>query len=110
MYLLYQEIYRFSGTYECKRQGCWHSTEEYKENIDFGYYSTNNSECSSCQNKCSSDIHCGAVECGGNNNLCSWWKVGMCDSRKSPDFFIYNRTKQLYEYGLTCWKGSNAHS
>ena len=52
--------------------------ENYTEGVDWGYYSKNNSDCVFCQEQCSNDSNCGAVECGGSANYCSWWKNGNC--------------------------------
>ena len=62
--------------YKCSDRHCYWN--KYKKNIDWGYYSASNGNCSFCKNECSKDSDCGAVECGGNINYCSWWKIGKC--------------------------------
>ena len=64
--------------------------------MDWGYYSRNKSDCVFCHEKCTSDPKCGAVECGGNLNYCSWWKNGACATK-------LERTVTTDEY-LTCVK------
>ena len=83
-----------------------HPNDNENENIDFGFYSKNDSNCSICRDKCSSDNRCGAYECGGTNNICAWWAVGQCTARGSPSFFEYNKTTSIM-YGVTCWKGKS---
>ena len=62
--------------YRCGNKHClW---ANYNEGVDWGYYSRNNSDCVFCHEKCKTDLNCGAVECGGNINYCSWWKIGKC--------------------------------
>ena len=62
--------------YTCEKKACFWET--YEENTDWGYYSRTNGDCSSCQDQCSMDKKCGAVECG--EYYCSWWKVGKCST------------------------------
>ena len=60
---------------------------------DWGYYDEKDGDCLKCKDQCNHDPNCGAIECG--NNYCSWWKVGICNSRKDP-----------FEHKYTCRKGS----
>ena len=62
--------------YTCSNRHCYWSN--YKKDEDWGYYSRTNGDCSFCQDKCTKDATCGGVECGGNVNYCSWWKIGKC--------------------------------
>ena len=50
------------------------------KDIDWGYYSTKDGDCSKCMYLCSKDQDCETVECGGN--YCKWWKNGKCDDEK----------------------------
>ena len=64
----------------------------YEEHEDWGYYSRTNGDCLTCQDQCSTDDNCGAIECG--EDYCSWWKVGKC-SIDEEFVAVYN----------TCHKG-----
>ena len=71
--------------YVCNDRHClW---ENYIENEDWGYYSTNNGDCKLCQSKCTADSNCIGVECGENIDYCSWWKRGRCvkDSEQTEE-------------------------
>ena len=64
--------------YLCGNRHClW---ENYKEGIDWGFYSESNNDCKICQSNCTNDENCVGVECGGNIHYCSWWKRGRCVS------------------------------
>ena len=64
-----------SDSYKCSMRGCnWDTSIK---DIDWGYYSTTNGNCSLCMKICDIDTACEGVECGGSH--CSWWKNGKCD-------------------------------
>ena len=101
---IYLDPSSHKSTYDCKRQGCWHNSS-YELNKDYGFYSKNDSNCILCQIKCNNDPECGAMECGGDKDLCAWWKFDKCTDKNSPGFFNY--TLEQYHYGYTCYKGRN---
>ena len=80
-----------------------HPKDNRNENIDFGFYSKNHSNCSICREKCSSDTRCAAYECGGTNKVCAWWADGQCSGRGSPNFFEYNETTSIV-FGVSNFK------
>ena len=57
-------------TYQCFDKTCFWDMDA--ENIDWGYYSTTNGNCSLFMDTCSKNSDCEAVECG--EVYCSWWK------------------------------------
>ena len=102
--LIYLDVDSYNTTYDCKRQGCWHNSS-YKLNKDYGFYTKNDSNCILCQLKCGNEPECGAMECDGDKDHCTWWKFDKCTDKKSPGFFNY--TLEQYHYGYTCYKGTN---
>ena len=76
---------------------------KYTENIDFGYYSKTNGDCTFCQLKCNDDDNCGAVECG--DGYCTWWKTGKCNTDEEQ---IWNRSNPSTTL-RTCAKGKHGN-
>ena len=87
-------------TYKCFYKAC--SWETSVRNIDWGYYSTENGNCSLCMDTCDKNLSCEAVECG--DNYCSWWKNGKCNDVYELSDLNYGivRTciKRLYDKGI----------
>jgi len=78
-----------SLTYDCKSGvGSACQWTNYTENVDWGYYSKVNGDCSWCQSQCSNDLNCWAVECG--QGYCSWWKNGQCSYEDAQADEYYN--------------------
>ena len=78
-----------SHFYQCETglgSGCqW---TNYTRNEDWGFYSKTMDDCTWCQEKCSDDLNCGAVECG--LGYCSWWKWGKCTYKEAARDEYYN--------------------
>jgi len=72
--------------------------EKYTRNVDWGYYSRNNGNCSWCQTQCTNDPNCWAIECG--DGYCSWWKNGTC----SYDDVMEPSDETLPPHFYTCRK------
>ena len=65
-----------TDNYLCTDSACdW---GDKKENVDWGYYSRTNGNCSICRSECQNDTKCGGFECGDDSGYCSWWKKGSC--------------------------------
>ena len=79
--------------YKCEHKAC--SWSEYTEDVDWGFYSKENNDCTWCQTQCSNGPNCGAVECGNNYGYCIWWKNGKCDYEDSG-------VLDVGSFGLTC--------
>ena len=53
-------------------------------NLSVDINGNNVTECTKCQNRCSSDSDCGAFEC--SPNYCSYWKIGICSKITDATF------------------------
>ena len=71
-------------TYDCINKTC--TWENDCENIDWGYLSKNDGNCSACIDMCDKDLFCQAVECG--HGYCSWWKNDKCIDPYDPSSII----------------------
>ena len=65
---------------------------KYVENVDWGYYSKNNSDCNFCRSKCDQDPGCSGIECGGYLKYCSWWKLEKCVTVAEKDIDDHKHT------------------
>ena len=91
---LVSDNYQYSGDYNCINKACYWS--DYDEFGDFGIYDTSDPDCSLCEERCSKDPDCGAVECGSTySSYCSWWAPRQC---AEGDL-------QEYQDAYTCYKG-----
>ena len=79
----------FAENFVCQKKGC--NWPDYKEGVDWGYYSKTDGSCTKCQKTCSMDKACGSLECG--NGYCSWWKVGKCSSKSEQTSDYYTCRK-----------------
>jgi len=94
--------------YLCERRACiW---DHDVEGSDWGIYDGADGGCTTCQQRCTADPNCWAVECGGQ--YCSWWKSGMCEvstddfkfwtCRQKPRHCTDTNNGEINKFGLGC--------
>ena len=83
-------------TYICERKTCtWYSEGE---EIDWGYFTKKDGNCSSCIDMCDNHLGCQAVECEGD--YCSWWKNDKCVTPNADSSLIQTCVKNTTSKGI----------
>lgn len=92
-------------TYSC---GWWHCDFKQKdENKIWGKYENTSVDCSTCQDRCTADNNCTAVECNNNaREECIWVKIDMCGTK---DKRVHNKSYMTCEKSPSGIQQTNNH-